>query len=96
VAVVLACLTIDGAKSPRRQARPETRRADRAHYGRAEKRGKTYALAHSAAFVDASDSRKPVVLVLTDKALPAKALTTGSARSMERNMNAFTFSATVK
>ena len=51
--------------------------------------GKTYALAHAAAFVDGSDSRKPIVLVLTDKALPAKALTTGSALSMERNMNAF-------
>jgi hypothetical protein len=51
--------------------------------------GKTYTLTHAAAFVDASDSRKPVILILTDKALPAKALTTGSALSLERNTNPF-------
>ncbi len=51
--------------------------------------GKTYPLTHAAAFVDASDSRKPVILVLTDKALPAKALTTSSVLSFERSTNPF-------
>ena len=51
--------------------------------------GKTYPLTHAAAFVDASDSRKPVILVLTDKALPAKALSTSSVLSLERSTNPF-------
>ena len=51
--------------------------------------GKVYALRHAAAFVDAADARKPTVLVLSDRPLPAKALVSSASLSLERNLNAF-------
>ena len=51
--------------------------------------GKGYALQHAAAFVDRADARKPTVLVLSDRPLPAKALVSSASLSLERNLNAF-------
>lgn len=51
--------------------------------------GKTYAIVHAAAFVDQRDDRKPVVLLLTDKPMPAEVLSGGVSLMMHRMSHSF-------
>src|SRR5262245_11684164 len=54
--------------------------------------GKTYTLAHAAAFVDQKDSRKPTVLLLTDQPVPDDVLTGKTTISFSQNMSGKPFS----